>query len=134
MTIIKAGDEVEVVNAHRQHPRKVLSVDGEYATVEGLEGKVKVTDLVVWSLTAEHVARYLLSRKEDNIPAVVAWLKEDEKARRPQLVQYVHQIVGNEGHMCSLLLKVPAKIYCWNNSAQVAEQVVDHLVQEVATA
>ncbi len=134
MTIIKAGDEVEVVNAHRQHPRKVLSVDGEYATVEGLEGKVKVTDLVVWSMTAEHVARCLLSRKEDNIPAVVAWLKEDEKARRPQLVQYVHQIVGNEGHMCSLLLEVPAKIYCWNNSAQVAEQVVDHLVQEVATA
>ena len=134
MTIIKAGDEVEVVNAHHQHPMKVLSVDGEYATVEGLEGKVRVSDLVVWSLTAEHVARYLLSRKEDNIPAVIAWLKEDEKAHRPQLVKYVHLIVDNEGHMCSLMLAVPARTYCWNNSAQVAEQVVDYLVQEVTTA
>ncbi|MDQ5957646.1 MAG: hypothetical protein QG614_621 [Patescibacteria group bacterium] len=130
--IIKVGDEVEMVNAPSHKPREVLSVDGEYATVEGIEGQVKFSDLFISSLTAEHVARYLLSRKEDNISAVVAWVKEDEKARKPQLVQYVDQIVSNEEHICSLLLKVPAKTYCWNNSAQVAEQVVDHLMKEVA--
>lgn len=134
MTIITIGDEVEIRDVVGCGQRKVIEIDGGDAVVEGFQERVALSRLIFRTLTAEHVARFLLSRPEDDIPAAIAAMQRDEKVMKPRLIAFLHEIVSSERFMSAVILQVPARSYCWNDTSKVAEQVLDHLVKTVASA
>lgn len=132
-TFICVGDEVESLNSLFFGSRKVTALDGDHAEVEGFSGQIEVDGLIFTSLTPEHVARFLLSRPNEDIPSVIADMQRNQAVMKPRLIAYLRQIVGSERYMSAIISQVPARSYCWNDTAKIAEQVLDHLVEAVAS-
>ena len=125
--LIKVGDLV----TYERKDAVVLSLNNGKAVLEGVTNEIPVHELWFPSVTPELIARFLLSRKEDNLPGVIVWMKENETERRPQVLSMIHNIIASERHMSTILLKLRANSYVFNNTVTVSEEILEHLIRTV---
>lgn len=128
-SLIQVGDLVEYASFHpRDFPRAVLSIDGNMAKLDGLADEVPVQQLAFPTVTTELIARWLMSREEDDVPSVIAWMEGNPEERKPHVLANLHSIVSSEAGMARFMMDLPAKTICVNDSAKAAEEVLKCLL------